>query len=321
MTTCVTSLAVAAVMGWCWTVGHAAWPEDREASPDRIGADPAAVERSLAGRERVRVAVIGDVQNGTQELRAVLRDVRAAEVDLVLLLGDVVNRGEEARFAALRSVLRAAAPRLPVLAVPGNHDLDANGSTAVYERWVGPAVWSAAVAGHVLIGLDDAAGRLSAASKALLRANSGVGERRILVAHRPLAPLSAEEEIDASDRMDAVAAAGPPAELTLCGHRHESVDLVDVHGTRHVVVAENCDRPSVGEPGPLGWRLLVLERGKPPAVESREVARPRGLDAEVWRLAVTGVYPLLRRRPVPAATALAACLAVAAAAALVLLRR
>jgi Icc-related predicted phosphoesterase len=74
----------------------------------------------------VRIAAIGDLhcqRNGSESLRPLLVSV-PAEADVLLLCGDLVDHGvaDEARVLAREL---AATVRVPVVAVLGNHDLEA----------------------------------------------------------------------------------------------------------------------------------------------------------------------------------------------------
>jgi 3',5'-cyclic AMP phosphodiesterase CpdA len=73
----------------------------------------------------MRLAHISDTHFGAEEagLCAALRDdlLRQAP-DLVVLTGDITQRARQAQFRAARAFLDSLAP-LPVLALPGNHDL------------------------------------------------------------------------------------------------------------------------------------------------------------------------------------------------------
>lgn len=72
-----------------------------------------------------RIAHISDSHFGTEDppvCSALTRDLLIQAPDLVVLTGDVTQRARTGEFLAARAFLDGLAP-LPVLAVPGNHDL------------------------------------------------------------------------------------------------------------------------------------------------------------------------------------------------------
>lgn len=84
-----------------------------------------------------RVAHISDTHFGTEqdEVCAALRsDLLRAAPDLVVLTGDITQRARSAQFRAARAFLDSLAP-LPVLALPGNHDLPL---FDLFTRFTGP---------------------------------------------------------------------------------------------------------------------------------------------------------------------------------------
>ena len=73
----------------------------------------------------IRLAHISDPHFGTEDppvCTALTRDLLREAPDLVVLTGDVTQRARTGEFLAARAFLDGLAP-LPVLALPGNHDL------------------------------------------------------------------------------------------------------------------------------------------------------------------------------------------------------
>jgi 3',5'-cyclic AMP phosphodiesterase CpdA len=71
------------------------------------------------------IAHISDTHFGTEEppvCQALCTDIRHHAPDLVVLTGDITQRARSAQFQAARRFLDSLAP-IPVLALPGNHDL------------------------------------------------------------------------------------------------------------------------------------------------------------------------------------------------------
>ena len=73
----------------------------------------------------MRLAHVSDPHFGTEEAsvcRALREDLLRQAPDLVVVTGDVTQRARAAQFRAARAFLDSLAP-IPVLALPGNHDL------------------------------------------------------------------------------------------------------------------------------------------------------------------------------------------------------
>lgn len=71
------------------------------------------------------IAHISDTHFGTEEppvCQALCTDIRHHAPDLVVFTGDITQRARSAQFRAARRFLDSLAP-IPVLALPGNHDL------------------------------------------------------------------------------------------------------------------------------------------------------------------------------------------------------
>jgi 3',5'-cyclic AMP phosphodiesterase CpdA len=73
----------------------------------------------------MRIAHISDTHFGTEEApvcAALKADLLREAPDLLVLTGDITQRARRAQFRAARAFLDSLAP-IPVLALPGNHDL------------------------------------------------------------------------------------------------------------------------------------------------------------------------------------------------------
>ena len=65
-------------------------------------------------------------------------------VDFVVFAGDLVDKNDEPSFVEWLQVVdpRLTANGIPIVAVPGNHDVD-NGGPGLYEQYIGDSdVWS-----------------------------------------------------------------------------------------------------------------------------------------------------------------------------------
>jgi len=171
---------------------------------------------SVPGLDGIRVAFVSDIHAGSfmneRDLAAIFARVAAAEPDLVLFGGDLINTRER-ELLLYRTGLAQLEPRLGMFAVPGNHDhfwgsdiglwtsfLEDHGVTVLLNRGCriehgGSSLW--------LCGVDD----LTEGRPEISRALSGrrAGEPTILLSHHP------------DFFFEAVAA---DVDLTLSGHTH-----------------------------------------------------------------------------------------------------
>jgi hypothetical protein len=243
-------------------------------------------------------------------------------VDFLLQLGDAANKGKDGRYAVLRHVFAEHAPGIPVVGVPGNHDIEPNDTLDVWGAWMGEIPWRLDARGWRILGLDDSTGAISEASMGLVR-DAAQGEQppcgTLVVAHRPLAAPEGSSEEDP----EAVAAAARARHfvrrdfaptLTLSGHWHHNVTHADERGTVHIVLGENCDRSAHGDDPDVSVATLLLRpsvaEGVPAAAAHEFSVRriPRRITArgEFLRLFVGEIYPALRDRIVLAWVGVAA---------------
>lgn len=303
---------VAGLVAATWAVGSSGWPPSETSVWRRLGTDAAVIEKTVAAgdaKKPLRIAVVGDIQNGISELADVLDAHRAAGVDFILQLGDAANVGLPGRYAVLRRVFEEHAPGIPVIAVPGNHDIEPDGTTGRWTEWVGPPEWRIDVRGWRIVGLDDAGGAISPASMDLLRSVAKDTPPRcgtILVAHRPLARAEGPASNDTVDaRARQVASTGLVAAMTFSGHWHRNDTTADEAGTIHYLLGENCDRSSAGDDPSVSKALLTLDpeipAGAPKGAGHRldvdRIPRRIRLSDEFLRTAVGSVYPWLREHP------------------------
>ncbi|MCA8963623.1 MAG: metallophosphoesterase [Planctomycetes bacterium] len=174
------------------------------------------LRRPAPGLDGLRIAFVSDVHAGSfmdaGDLHAIFESVAAANPDLVLFGGDLINTRER-ELLHYREPLRLLRPALGMFAVPGNHDLfwgrdlglwsaflEDQGVTVLCNRGVriargGTSLW--------LCGVDD----LTEGSPDLRLALDGRrdGEATVLLSHHP-------------DFFFEAAAAD--VDLTLSGHTH-----------------------------------------------------------------------------------------------------
>jgi Calcineurin-like phosphoesterase len=301
------SAAVGVLLAATWAIGSSAWPPSETTVARRLGTDPAAIEKAVAQGDPskpLRIAVLGDIQNGISELGDVLAAHRAAGVDFILQLGDAANKGLPGRYSVLRRVFEEHAPGIPVIAVPGNHDIEPDGTTVNWAEWVGPPEWRMDVRGWRIVGIDDSDGPISAASMDLLRAVAKDTPPRcgtILVAHRPLSRTDGAPGNDTVDaRAKQIASTGLVATMTFSGHWHRNDTTPDAAGTIHYLLGENCDRSSAGDDPSVSKAVLTLETspadGKSAGhrLDVDRIPRRVRVSDEFLRTAVGSFYPWLR---------------------------
>jgi len=144
--------------------------------------------------------VIGDNRSGDaifSQLVQQMNDYAAAQSGahkprFVLHTGDIVPSGalsEWDNYAQLRAPLE-----LPMVYVPGNHEMDSADGAANYQGLVGVGNWSFDFGSSRFIGLDDSSGSFSAESVAFLRQQLGLGgivqappQHAFVLFHMPLA--------------------------------------------------------------------------------------------------------------------------------------
>ena len=192
-----------------------------------------------------RIAHLSDVHFGRiaypEIVAALVDDVNALEVDLVVLSGDLTQRARPRQFKDALAMLEGF--KASVLVVPGNHDVNAwwhRPLTRVfrplrrYQRYVeknlAPTFEHEDVA---VLGINSAYGvtikggwiRSQARARIVeYFAEQGAGAFKILVVHHHLKRLAALGQHDVSRRaqqtLEAVAEAR--VDLVLCGHLHVS---------------------------------------------------------------------------------------------------
>ena len=261
-----------------WIAGFVMWGSGRE----RMSASVADLQIEA---EPLRVAVIGDIQNGFSEFADLQAKIAELSPDLVVQLGDAVNNAKEGRYAALRSSIRAHGAAIPMLVIPGNHDIGrSGGGLALFEAWVGPTEWRFDHGGWRLLGLNNAAGELSPKSRQLLAASGADAPDHglIVFAHRPeTGPLT------------------PAPTIQFAGHIHSSSGFVDAAGTRHVYHGNNCDRSRDADPGDLPTVGILTLRGDGRFTwdDQWTVERRLLIREELRRLVVGSFYPLIKSWP------------------------
>ncbi|WP_189057599.1 phosphodiester glycosidase family protein [Longimycelium tulufanense] len=234
----------------------------------------------------LRVAVVSDAQFTAdnpqgplvQQARRTLREALAANPDVVLINGDLVDRGTNADFVLARRILdEELGDQVRWYYLPGNHETYGPGDTSEFRKVFGETYRVVDLAGFRMVLLDSALGSLRAGGfdqiRELRAALRGVVEnpavRGVLVAmHHPThdpgptgqSALSDSKEARLVERWLAeVRASGKPAVLATAhaGLFHAS----RVDGVSRLVNGNAGKSPSVAanKGGFTGWTLVRLD--------------------------------------------------------------
>lgn len=228
----------------------------------------------------IRLAHVTDLHLGEADpalVQALAADLRAARPDALLVGGDLTRAAREVEFTAAWRLLDSVAPDIPVLAVPGNHDIP---HWDLLERFFAPrADWQAALPqracmvlelpGLSVIGLDTvsrahwhfdwSAGGVSARRmRALREALEARRSRRcVVLTHHPLLhPAWAAHRRPvrhAATALELLREHG--VELILSGHLHRAALLQD-QGRPWQLITPSALSARGG--GPNGWTLLEV---------------------------------------------------------------
>jgi len=107
--------------------------------------------------DTVTFAVFGDNRDNFPVLKQLLRKTsRDPELQFAIHLGDLVDKGELARYRRFLQTVRQNLP-MPLLAVIGNHELAGDPEGKLYTGIFGPRNFSFHLGSHYFIIFDDAA--------------------------------------------------------------------------------------------------------------------------------------------------------------------
>jgi hypothetical protein len=274
----------------------------------------------------VRLAFLGDVQEGIGDVARPLVEALADEKPAVLVIhGDLAAHGEAPYYGVVAGAFAAAGLATPTLVAPGNHDVEPDGvrdrgpGRRLFEERVGPRTWSFRAGALLVVGVDDGAETdvepavLARLDEVLAASPTGPW---LLVCHRPPRQV---------DRPDAPVTSGceglvqrvearPPVAV-VSGHLHHDADVV-VRGVRYYVNAHGGDVAAKAS-APSDFRIVIADVAADGAVTFRPVSRERRwwMRVEVERLCVAA-WGARRRHPwsvalLPVGIALAVGLVVA----------
>jgi 3',5'-cyclic AMP phosphodiesterase CpdA len=230
-----------------------------------------------------------------RRLHQAIDDVNAAQVDLVLIAGDLTEWGSPQELARLRDHLMMFSA--PVWVVPGNHDVgnkftdgktNAHPVTAwharLYESWLGPSFFARTRAGVRVIGINSAiiGSGLPREQKMWVWLEKELAKTNalptLLLTHYPPFEKKADEKsheywnINAPPRarlLDWLKKAGVNAVLS--GHLHR--DLTNRYEGILLLTTRPVSFGLPKEKQPEGWTLITVPAEGPVRTEPRVLKR------------------------------------------------
>jgi hypothetical protein len=230
-----------------------------------------------SGRRRLRAQagafrflVVNDLHHGEAGddpfFRSLVAQMRShGEVDFCLMVGDIADRGLPSSLAAVRAIFGGL--RVPLYAVPGNHDNDVEKTTRIYsEAFPGRLNYTFAHEGWQFVGLDSTEGekfqntRIADASLAWLDATLPSLDRArptVLFTHFPLAEGVNLRPLNAGDVLARFK--GLNLRATFGGHYHARIERR--LGDTPLVINACCSRLRDNHDGSLeeGYLLCLAQ--------------------------------------------------------------
>ncbi len=213
---------------------------------------------------------------GCELIRRAIDDARCrGGFDAIALMGDLLNDGTSARaeadLQAIRSQIEAAAPGVPLMVVPGNHDGDFGRLLAAFSFRPGPCQ----IGGYRFFTFADAFAEGDFCTRAESdRKRFSAWARRsgppiIALQHNPLFPPIEEPGSKypymLTNRAEVMRDYGEAGVLlSLSGHYHAGQPVTAVDGVSYLTVPTLCESP-------FRYALVSL-RGRQVAVETPNLA-------------------------------------------------
>lgn len=252
---------------------------------------PAAADGSWA------VQILADIQDGFRYLPQILSEGAEHGARAVVIAGDL-QRGDGGRHIDLvLRELRQRGARVPLFAVPGNHDAMTASDRQAFQAAFGGDVFEFRIGSTWFEGLDSTNPGGFEAERTRLQSRiaqaSRAGESVVVVRHH--SPLRDVGGI-ADDALLEVLR-DPSVAFVIAGHAHTS--RVDRIGTTRFVVAPPSGDRSHGQGQTLVSYLILRSDGTRLTLELHQLSRRNRIDAQcAWTHAwLVHVLPFLRGGP------------------------
>lgn len=226
------------------------------------------------------IAFLGDVQRGIRDVARPLVDaLRAERAALLVSSGDLASHGEAPYYGVVARALDDAGLAVPMLVVPGNHDLQPGGirdggpGRLLFERAIGPRRWESRVGALRVLGIDDAIEPADLEGTPWLEARLAEEPSSpwLLVCHKP--PRSLDRDgtpvLPGAERLVSLLESRPPVAV-VSGHLREDADAT-VGGVHYVVNVRGGDFEKKKWFAPPEFRLVLGDVGEGGTIAFRRI--------------------------------------------------
>ncbi len=139
--------------------GNLAWQVATRLAPTFIGRVPAG--EHLPEPKPFKFGVVGDSRRNVAVLRSILRDAEDRQAQFMLHGGDIVRAPNQRQYNWVLHELAESGSRIPIYAVPGNHDIVMNAPTEeerykLYCHAFGPRHYWFGIGRILFVAFDDA---------------------------------------------------------------------------------------------------------------------------------------------------------------------
>jgi len=191
------------------------------------------------------VQVMADIQDGFLYLPDLLRDAESKGIDATIIAGDLARGGGGDHLSLVLDRLREVQPKVPVFAVPGNHDIVDATTREKFVSAFGSATFEFTLGATRFLGLDstefDDTESLKRVQAALDLAEERDEHLVVLRHHSPL-PVPGVLNPHASEALTRLLT-HPRVACVLVGHAHDW-ELERREGVRFLTMPSSGDRGS-----------------------------------------------------------------------------
>lgn len=241
---------------------------------DSAQLSPPVVNVVLADPENYTFAIVGDLhltEGNAEMLRNIIDRAKAAGDAFLILLGDIVDSGEEKDFAAAKKVISETGWEGKVFPVIGNHDIAFDG-WKYYKGIFGPSRYRLSIGNALFLVVDSADGAVGRTQRSWLEEElrgSGAKNKFILSHYLPIIPgvqsyLKLANEEEGAGLMSLAKLYGVKGWL---GAHYHSYIVARIEGTEYVVAGGGGGRRM--EPVPRFFDVQVRVSGSDVSYEIR----------------------------------------------------